>query len=125
MWSKQIGEQREQTNVGNEQVAQYVRLNSWLFNTIVRLTLLLVAAVAATRPVVRRKTYCLFLFSSHVRNFSCSAWNKRTTSPPFRMSSLLSLERGKAEEEEEEEEEEKREKERRKNVPITKKRASL
>ena len=57
------------------------------------LTLLLVAAVAATRPVVRRKTYWLFLFSSQVKNFSCSAWNRRTTSPPFRMSSLFSLRR--------------------------------
>ncbi len=41
----------------------------------------LVAAVADVRPVVRRKTYCFFLYSSPVRNFSCSAWNIRTTSP--------------------------------------------
>lgn len=43
--------------------------------------LLLVAEVADCRPVVLRKTYCFFLWSSHVRNFSCSAWNNRTTSP--------------------------------------------
>ena len=41
----------------------------------------LVAAVADVRPVVLRKTYCFFLYSSPVRNFSCSAWNIRTTSP--------------------------------------------
>lgn len=41
----------------------------------------LVAAVAEVLPVVRRKTYCCFLYSSPVRNFSCSAWNRRTTSP--------------------------------------------
>lgn len=43
--------------------------------------LLLVAEVADWRPVVRRKTYCFFRWSSQVRNFSCSAWNSRTTSP--------------------------------------------
>lgn len=43
--------------------------------------LLLVAEVADCRPVVLRKTYCFFLWSSHVRNFSCSAWNSLTTSP--------------------------------------------
>lgn len=43
--------------------------------------LLLVAEVADCLPVVLRKTYCFFLWSSHVRNFSCSAWNNRTTSP--------------------------------------------
>jgi len=41
----------------------------------------LVADVAVVRPVVRRNTYCFFLYSSPVRNFSCSAWNNRTTSP--------------------------------------------
>lgn len=43
--------------------------------------LLLVAEVADWRPVVRKNTYCFFLCSSQVRNFSCSAWNSRTTSP--------------------------------------------
>ena len=41
----------------------------------------LVAAVADVRPVVRRKTCCFFLYSSPVKNFSCSAWNSLTTSP--------------------------------------------
>ena len=41
----------------------------------------LVADVAVVRPVVRRNTHCFFLYSSPVRNFSCSAWNNRTTSP--------------------------------------------
>lgn len=41
----------------------------------------LVAEVADWRSVVRRKTCSLPLYSSHVRNFSCSAWNSRTTSP--------------------------------------------
>lgn len=41
----------------------------------------LVADVADWRPVVLRKTCCFFRCSSHVRNFSCSAWNSRTTSP--------------------------------------------
>lgn len=37
--------------------------------------------MADWRSVVRRKTCSLPLYSSHVRNFSCSAWNSRTTSP--------------------------------------------
>lgn len=41
----------------------------------------LVADVADWRSVVRRNTCSLPLYSSHVRNFSCSAWNSRTTSP--------------------------------------------
>lgn len=41
----------------------------------------LVAEVADWRSVVRRNTCSLPLYSSHVRNFSCSAWNSRTTSP--------------------------------------------
>jgi len=41
----------------------------------------LVAKVAVARSVVLRKTYSCFLYSSHVRNFSCSAWNSRMTSP--------------------------------------------
>lgn len=41
----------------------------------------LVAEVADWRRVVRRNTYCCFLYSSQVRNFSCSAWNNLTTSP--------------------------------------------
>lgn len=41
----------------------------------------LVADVADCLSVVRRKTCSLLLYSSQVRNFSCSAWNKRTTSP--------------------------------------------
>ena len=41
----------------------------------------LVADVAVVRPVVRKNTRCFFLYSSPVRNFSCSAWNSRTTSP--------------------------------------------
>lgn len=52
--------------------------------------LLLVADVAEVRPVVLRNTCCFFLYSSMVRNFSCSAWNRRTTSPPFRISSWFS-----------------------------------
>ena len=41
----------------------------------------LVAAKAVARAVVRRNTYCLSWYSSPVRNFCCSAWNRRTTSP--------------------------------------------
>ena len=37
--------------------------------------------MADVLPVVRRNTYCFFLYSSPVKNFSCSAWNMRTTSP--------------------------------------------
>lgn len=37
--------------------------------------------MADWRSVVRRNTCSLPLYSSHVRNFSCSAWNSRTTSP--------------------------------------------
>ena len=48
------------------------------------------ADVAEVRPVVLRNRYCFLLYSSHVRNFSCSAWNSRTTSPPFNMSSWFS-----------------------------------
>lgn len=54
--------------------------------------LLLVAAVADVLPVVRKNTCCFFSYSSIVRNFSCSAWNKRITSPPLRiLSSTFSL----------------------------------
>lgn len=53
----------------------------FLLTSISHRALLLVAEVADCLPVVRRKTYCFFLWSSHVRNFSCSAWNNRTTSP--------------------------------------------
>lgn len=52
--------------------------------------LLLVAAVADVLPVVRRNTFCFFSYSSIVRNFSCSAWNKRITSPPLSISSTFS-----------------------------------
>lgn len=45
----------------------------------------LVAEVADCRPVVLRKTCCFFLCSSHVRNFSCSAWKSLTTSPCMSM----------------------------------------
>ena len=41
----------------------------------------LVAEVADWRSVVRRNTWFFPRYSSHVRNFSCSAWNRRTTSP--------------------------------------------
>lgn len=41
----------------------------------------LVAEVADCRRVVRRKTCSLPLYSSQVRNFSCSAWKSLTTSP--------------------------------------------
>ena len=51
----------------------------------------LVAAVADVLPVVRRNTYCFFLYSSPVKNFSCSAWNMRTTSP-FRISTDICCE---------------------------------
>lgn len=56
-------------------------LKIFLLTSISQRALLLVAEVADCRPVVRRKTYCFLLWSSHVRNFSCSAWNSRTTSP--------------------------------------------
>ena len=52
-----------------------------LVTSISHKALELVAAVADVRPVVRRNTYCFFLYSSPVRNFSCSAWKSRTTSP--------------------------------------------
>lgn len=52
--------------------------------------LLDVADVAEVLAVNLRKTTCFFLYSSIVRNFSCSAWNNRTTSPPFRMLSSFS-----------------------------------
>lgn len=41
----------------------------------------LVAEVADCLRVVRRKTCSLPLYSSQVRNFSCSAWKSLTTSP--------------------------------------------
>jgi hypothetical protein len=41
----------------------------------------LVADVAVVLPVVLRNTNDFFLYSSIVKNFSCSAWKSRTTSP--------------------------------------------
>lgn len=67
---------RHRSTYYNKQYNYYNSLTS-----ISHRALLLVAEVADCRPVVRRKTYCFFLWSSHVRNFSCSAWNNRTTSP--------------------------------------------
>lgn len=61
--------------------AQWPTKPNDVLTSISQSALLLVAEVADCRPVVLRKTYCFFLWSSHVRNFSCSAWNKRTTSP--------------------------------------------
>lgn len=55
--------------------------NTTMLTSTSQSALLLVAEVADWRPVVLRKTYCFFLWSSQVRNFSCSAWNNRTTSP--------------------------------------------
>ena len=49
------------------------------------------AEAADVLAVSRKKTLCFFLYSSIVRNFSCSAWKSRTTSPPFRMFSTFSL----------------------------------
>ena len=48
----------------------------------------LVAEVADILPVVRKNTWRFLRYSSHVKNFSCSAWNRRTTSPPRRASFL-------------------------------------
>ena len=64
-----------------QHIPQSSSLKIFLLTSISHRALLLVAEVADCRPVVRRKTYCFFLWSSHVRNFSCSAWNNRTTSP--------------------------------------------
>jgi len=64
-----------------KQNQQSLTLKILSLTSISHKALLLVAEVADCRPVVRRKTYCFFLWSSHVRNFSCSAWNNRTTSP--------------------------------------------
>ena len=49
------------------------------------------ADVAEVLAVKRRNTLCFFLYSSIVRNFSCSAWKSLTTSPPFKISSSFSL----------------------------------
>ena len=49
------------------------------------------AEAADVLAVRRKKTLCFFLYSSIVKNFSCSAWKSRTTSPPFRMFSTFSL----------------------------------
>lgn len=51
------------------------------FTSISQRALELVAEVADCLSVVLRKTCCCFLYSSQVRNFSCSAWNSLTTSP--------------------------------------------
>lgn len=56
-------------------------LHSLLLTSTSHRALELVADVADCRPVVLRKTCCFFLCSSHVRNFSCSAWKSLTTSP--------------------------------------------
>lgn len=53
--------------------------------------LLEVAEVAEVLAVNLRNTFCFFLCSSMVKNFSCSAWNSLTTSPPLRMLSSFSL----------------------------------
>lgn len=55
------------------------------------MALLEVADVAELRAVKRRNTFCFFLYSSIVKNFSCSAWKRRTTSPPFKILSIFSL----------------------------------
>ncbi len=55
----------------------------------------LVASVFWERPEVRRNTLRLSPYLSAVRNFSCSAWNMRTTSPwtekSTKKTSLLAL----------------------------------
>ena len=53
--------------------------------------LLEMADVAEVLAVNLRKTFCFFLYSSMVKNFSCSAWKRRTTSPPLRTLSIFSL----------------------------------
>lgn len=74
-------------NNGLHKVASVTKLKSDIvhscacFTSISQRALELVAEVADCRSVVLRKTCCCFLYSSPVRNFSCSAWNSRTTSP--------------------------------------------
>ena len=55
--------------------------NKHLFTSISHNALELVAVVADDRAVVLRNTCCCRLYSSAVRNFCSSAWNRRTTSP--------------------------------------------
>lgn len=58
-----------------------LKARKYLHTSISQSAFELVAEVADWRKVVRRKMYCFFSYSSQVRNFSCSAWNNRTTSP--------------------------------------------
>lgn len=53
----------------------------WALTSTSQSALELVAEVADWRSVVLRNTCSLPLYSSQVRNFSCSAWKSRTTSP--------------------------------------------
>ena len=45
----------------------------WWITSTSHKALELVAAVAEVLPVVLKNTYCFFLYSSPVKNFSCSA----------------------------------------------------
>ena len=63
----------------------------WLLTSTSHKDLLEVAEVAVVRAVNLKKTFCFFLYSSMVKNFSCSAWKSRTTSPPLRILSMFSL----------------------------------
>lgn len=65
----------------SEMPCRYQALQITIITSTSHRALELVAEVADCRNVVLRKTCCRFMYSSQVRNFSCSAWNSLTTSP--------------------------------------------